>query len=460
MSFRSSVLGGSLALSLMPLGVSGQSPGETPPRSSEALTLFEAVSLALEYHPAIGEAKAQQEVASGISTQSRAAWYPYLSLQASVARFQEPSLVAPLHGFEPDHPPEFDRNLSRGNLTLSYSLYDGGARRARIGQAESGEAVAAAGETLTRMDITAAVAAAYLDLLTTMELLAASEAELDGLGSEEERVQNFLSEGKAPRVDLLRIQAALSQSEARAISLRSGLDVARGRLARLTGLPAEELRRRPLTGTTLKATPSGTFTESFTVAMEKATGSSPALAVARHRLSGASAGVREAKASRLPQLLASGSYAEYGDLDGGYTFEWQGSLQLSYPLFTGGARKGEMDRAKAEERKASETLRRTEMIVEEGVDEALAAVVGARAIRGALEQGVAQAEEVARIEALALEVGSGVQTDFLSAQAELFQSRAALAQARHGEVLAGLQLARITGDLDLVWLQENMEVVR
>jgi len=60
---------------------------------------------------------------------------------------------------------------------------------------------------------------------------------------------------------------------------------------------------------------------------------------------------------------------------------------------------------------------------------------------------------------LALEVGSGVQTDFLRSQAELFQARAAWVQARHQEVLASIQLARVTGDLTLAWFQENLEVI-
>ena len=94
------------------------------------------------------------------------------------------------------------------------------------------------------------------------------------------------------------------------------------------------------------------------------------------------------------------------------------------------------------------------------MEEALATVAETRARREALERGVEQAEEVARIEALALEVGAGVQTDFLRAQAELFYSRAALSETRHGEVLAEIQLARIMGELTPTWLQENTEVVR
>ena len=71
-----------------------------------------------------------------------------------------------------------------------------------------------------------------------------------------------------------------------------------------------------------------------------------------------------------------------------------------------------------------------------------------------------QSEEVARFEALSLEAGAGVQTDFLRAQAELFQARASLSQARHGEILALIQLAQVKGALSLEWIQENMETVR
>jgi len=151
---------------------------------------------------------------------------------------------------------------------------------------------------------------------------------------------------------------------------------------------------------------------------------------------------------------------DFGALAGDHTQEWQGALRFSYPLFTGGARDGERERAIAEELRASEALRNMELAVDQEVEEALAVVVEKRARREALERAVDQAAEVARIEALALEVGAGVQTNFLRAQAELFQSQAALAETRHGETMAGIQLVRVMGELTLAWVQENMEVVR
>ena len=65
--------------------------------------------------------------------------------------------MAPLHGFDPMMAPSFDRSLVRGSLALSYSVFDGGARGARIGRAEAGEAAAYHGQEAASMDLIAEV---------------------------------------------------------------------------------------------------------------------------------------------------------------------------------------------------------------------------------------------------------------------------------------------------------------
>ncbi|NIP83666.1 MAG: hypothetical protein GWM90_32325, partial [Gemmatimonadetes bacterium] len=78
---------------------------------------------------------------------------------------------------------------------------------------------------------------------------------------------------------------------------------------------------------------------------------------------------------------------------------------------------------------------------------ALAGVTEADARAEALEAAVAQWTEVARIEALALEAGSGVQSDLLRAQASLFQAAAGLARARSDAAGARVAFARARGIL-------------
>jgi len=408
------------------------------------LTLADVLELALQTHPAVGRAQAAEEAAVAQVKQTRSARLPSLSGQASLARYQEPMVVAPLHGFDPMHPPAFDRNLVQGAVNLGYTLFDGGARGARVNRAEAGAGAARAGGKSARMDVMVQTSATFLGVLTAREVLDAVQAQKTALTAEVDRVSQFLEEGKAARV------------EASEISARSDLELAQGRLARFTGLLLEEIRARALS----RVGPRREDVPVKSAVLTDARAVNPDLARARELLDGATAGVHEARAAWFPKLEAGGRYADFGTLDGGHVQEWQGTLQISYPIFLGGARKGEAERARAEERQAAEALRLAELNLEDEAELALSAVKEAMALREALEVSVTQNEEVARIEALALEAGAGVQTDFLKAQADLFQARASLAQARHGEVLARIRLARVQGALTPGWIQENMEVVR
>ncbi len=445
-----------------PKGVEAQSG--TSPRAIQrrSLTLAEAVALAQETHPAVGRAVAAAGVAEAGVTQARAALYPSLNGQGSLTRHQEPMIVAPLHGFDPMSPPSFDENLVQGGVSLGYTLFDGGARGARVERAEAGERAALAGGKDTRMRVTTQVSAAYLSSITGEQLLEAVLGRRRALDAELDRVSRFLAEGKAARVDLLRVEAALSRVRADEISVRSDLELARSRLARLTGLDPETVRSLRLHPVAPLLPPPGAGREEWgrTETLTLARDQNASLLRAREELSGARAGVREARAAWLPKVEANGRVSNFGTLSGDHVQEWQGALQLSFPFFTGGARAGEGERARAEERRAAESVRLAELEVEDQVETALAAVSEAVALVEALEVAVAQSREVARIEALALEAGAGLQTDFLRAQAELFQGEAALAQARQGEVLARLELARVRGELSAAWIQENMETVR
>jgi outer membrane protein len=290
-------------------------------------------------------------------------------------------------------------------------------------------------------------------MLSAQDLLEASEALTTALESEMGRIGQLLAEGKAARVDLLRVQAALSRAEASEISARTDLDVAGGDLARLTGLPPDEIRAAGLS----PLPHPGTSPVHPREALEAARTQSPALARTHRELAGAEAGLSLARAEWLPRLEAIGRYTNYGTWSGNHTQEWQAGVSLAFPIFTGGARAGAREAARALVDEVAERIRMVELEVEAGVERGLAAVAEASALSLALETAVEQYEEVARIEALALEAGAGVQTDFLRAEAELFQTRASLAQARNAQVLARIQLARIMGDLSPRWIQENVE---
>jgi outer membrane protein TolC len=109
-------------------------------------------------------------------------------------------------------------------------------------------------------------------------------------------------------------------------------------------------------------------------------------------------------------------------------------------------------RASSEVTAARGELDAARLQTDQEVDQAATAVTSADARATALAAAVAQWEEVARIESLALEAGAGEQRDLLRAEAGLFQARAGHAQAAQDALTSRLRLARARGVLTRTWI--------
>ncbi|NJD10331.1 MAG: TolC family protein, partial [Gemmatimonadetes bacterium] len=257
----------------------------------------------------------------------------------------------------------------------------------------------------------------------------------------------------AARLVLLRAEAALSSAAADTVNATSQLENAERSLARLLTLDPDALRGRALAPVLSDVVPPADRTAPLTVALAR----NAEVQRVRAQVAAAERTRAEARAAFLPRLQLAGRYTEYGSSLGAEAGEWQGGVQLGYPLFTGGARLAAVARAQAEVAAARADLAALELRTADAVDAALGAWQAAHAQVAALTAVLAQAQEVARVEQLALRQGAGVQSDYLQAEAEVFRARAALAQARYTEVGAHVELARVTGELSVPWLHENVE---
>ncbi len=430
---------GLVAISL----VLGQAPGPRP-AGAQVLTLGAAVDSALATHPSVQEARASVEAAEADRRAARADRLPSLMASGGLLRFEEPMVVAPLHGFDPSRPPDFDRTLVQGQLSLDLTLFDGGARRARILAADELGAGAAQMRTVSEMQLLEAVARSYLGILAARSVLVAAERHAASLEAELSRARQRLQEGTTARVEVLRAEAALLDAEAELATADVRVGLAERGLARLMGVPPGTVGALQEVGTA--------------DTVEAQSGVDPRVEIARRAVAAARARVDHERAARLPTLRASAGLQNFGSGTGDFVTEWQAGLRVSWPLFTGGARTSAMARAEADLRAAEERLEALELSVAADLDGADAARVEASARSRALEAAVTQWEEVARIEKLALEAGAGVQPDFLRAEAALFRARAGHARARYDLVLAHVAAARVRGRLDRSWLDDALEV--
>src|SRR5690606_24984745 len=191
-----------------------------------------AAALALQHHPSIVAANARADAADAATGIARAAWLPSLRTEASAIRFQEPMIVAPLHRFDPQNVPPFDRTLIQGNVAALWTVYDGGARGARIDRADALHDVARAQRASAERALVAANSRAWLAARLAADLLEAHTAQREALEAERHRVQQLLAEGKVARVELLRIDAALARASADAAAAAADRTVALADLAR------------------------------------------------------------------------------------------------------------------------------------------------------------------------------------------------------------------------------------
>ncbi|UCC82787.1 MAG: TolC family protein [Gemmatimonadota bacterium] len=425
----------------------------------DALTLSEAVALARETHPSLGAARAGEDAATAALGQAKSRWWPQLGGQAGATRYEEPMVVAPIHGFtqEQFERIEFQRTLIQGNASLAWTVFDGGARVNRIRGARAGVSGAAAGRAATEMLLTARVTRAYLEVLTARGVLDAQEQRIGALDAERRRVDQLLTEGQAAQVELLRVDAELAEAEAQQVATRTRLDLAERELARLLGIAPVETRFERLVPVRLS---DETPPEERVALSARAKENNPELERSRQNVQAAEASHRVAKAAWIPAVRLGGAYQLFSSEAWNTTTEWNVAVAVSYPLFTGGARSNAVGQAGAEARLAHEELRLAELGIEEGVDRALNASLETRALVSALRRAVQLQAEVARIEQLSLDAGAGTQTDYLRAEAELARARSLLVEAQHAEIAARVELARVVGELTAEWLNSNVETTQ
>lgn len=451
---RRAPAGSAVAMALL-ASVAGPLASQEPERDPDpghlnttALSLDQAIAFALHNHPLLDRARANRGAASGGIRLARAAALPTLALAGTSTRFAEPMVVAPLHGFDPAAPPAFDRTLVQGRVEAAYRLFDGGARAARTAAARADLGAADATLRAAREEVLAGVTNAYVGRATAAMRTAAADWRVVAADAERRRTIRAFEAGAAPAVDTLRAHAEILSARVELANAEALEDVAVRELARWMGVDADttELAQVPLWVLKDPTPPAGVASASASADVERAAS----------RARSADATAAAARASRLPKLDLQAGLLEFGSGAGDFQGEWQAGVAVSFPVFTGGARGAEIDRAAALARAADADLRLARLGQESRIDHSRAALTAATGRVVALEQRVEALEEIERIVRLSASEGAATTTEALDAGADLSEARADLATAIAERVRALLELARAQGLLTAEWIVETL----
>jgi outer membrane protein TolC len=437
-------------------------PAPAAPATADTtrLTITDAVQLALGQYPTVAVARANRSRAAADVGDVRSARLPRLTFDLVGTQWELPAIVYPIHGFslDPNVPPPggrltFANTTFQATFAFNWTVWDFGARRGRVHAAEGLERAAAATLTAAEQALAARTATAYLRVLTARQVLAASDQRITALTAEAERARRMFEEGRGARLQVLRVEAQLARSRAERSAVAGNLDVAEHDLAQLMGLPYDRFTRTALAEAALRDT--SPVDRERVLAAARAT--SPELAEATRRAEAAQAGLAAARATRWPELRVMGAWIPRTSTTSEVRTEWQVGAGIAYPIYTGGQRSSQIDRAEADARATAEQRRLADFSVTTAVDRAVAAVVEARSRVAALEAAVAASDAVAATERTALEIGAGTQTDYLDALTDLLREQAGLIEARHTEITARIELARVTGVLSPAFLAQHLE---
>lgn len=316
------------------------------------LTLDQAQRLALENSPGIAEAVARIEAAEAVVDQARASLWPQLSLNAGY-QLQDSTM-------QPDWKPEVRKNDSFNNLTAgiqaSWLLFEGFARKARILAAHySGEA-AEAGLQETRRLLTDTVANAFYQAQLAAEsmLIARNNQQFNTLL--EADADKRWQVGTIPESEKLNFSVRALQAESDYLSAAQNFDVVSMILAELLALPGAGL---PQQFYPVAATESHNFKDvpNLEEELDYALRHRSDLQVLKAQLAALAEQKKVRKGSYYPKVGLYGGL-KYSDLNGVGTVDQEEhdsyvGLNLSWDLFTGGARSAqvrEVDRNAAQVR--------------------------------------------------------------------------------------------------------------
>ncbi|MSU32502.1 MAG: TolC family protein [Pedosphaera sp.] len=435
---------------LAALLISNRVAGGEPLWPTQALSLGEVLSLALQFNASIKKGRQDSEEALGISIQQKAVSLPKVSVGGAYQQIDEGKIEKV--AFAPRAPTvSFQNNQSwNANLTVSQPLLAGG-RIASLRRSSSmtREAVLAHFQALVANTLLE-VRIAFFDILLAAEQIGVQEASMQLLERELADTQRRFDAGTVPKFNVLRAEVELANARPLLIRARNRLRIGRSSLALLLGfeVPANTDGSIPLKITgrleaeALEVTLSG--------ALAKALQRRPELEALRVATRLRQEEVIQARSDYYPMLSGVAGYGWQSrnfvrdltqDLNG-----WTVGAQLNWNFLDFGATRGKVIVARSREEKARIESEDTRRRIEHEVRSAHSGFLEARDVLGSQTRVIGQAEEALRLVGARAEAGSGTQLDVLSAQTALTQTRTVYSQALHDWSVARARLERAMGE--------------
>ncbi len=397
---------------------------------ADALSLDEAIRAAQAGNPDAVEAEARQAGAVARLAEARGAALPTATASGSIGTGRlDPQGYFGLQAA--------DVTPRAAMLSIEQPLFAGGRIDAGRKAAAAGVAGAEAGVVRTRALLSARVATAYAEVISSRREEALRRAQLAQMAEVQRQAERRYEAGDAPLSDLEQARARRAEADAGMADAQGRATAAAARFTALTGLAADGLDPLP---------PPPALPETREAAVAAALAANPDIAIATAGADAASAQVRSARGEWLPSV---GAFAEASAIRDQFFPDYVADqavvgVRARWTLFDGG-RQGRIAAAQADARAAEARRDGARRTVEA---ETIAAHAGMIAARGMVEAARARnnaAAEALRAVRLEVQVGMKPQLALLDAEREALDAAVAEARADGFLLATAWQLKALTG---------------
>ncbi len=428
--------------------------------ASAQVGLLEIYRLAEASDPILRQAEASYRATAETKPLARSALLPNVSIGATdTGRYSDSQ--TPLGICAIDFAAGSISRSSSDSLSLSISqpIFDL-SRIRTLKQADKIVTQAELNLESTRQELLVRVANAYFNVLSAEELLAAETASREAIGRQLEQAQRRFDVGLIAITDVQQAQAAYDNAVATEIGAERSLASTQEFLREIIGEYVTNLRgpgdQLPL------LRPDPTSAEEWVgIAMRQ----NLALAASRVGTDIAQDDIRILRAARMPTLTLNGGFSsdtssnrttivplpgqppEPPNLRAGDSDSRNWSLNLNFPIYTGGFNGSRVQQAVYQHRAAQQDMERIARQTERETRDAYLGVIAEISRVEALRQAVESNRTALRATEAGFEVGTQTTVDVLAAQDNLRRAETNFAISRYDYIINLLTLRRAAGNL-------------
>ena len=423
--------------------------------SASATDLLEAYRLAQGSDPTFESARYALEAVQQRIPQARSALLPVINTTGNKGTTHANTEFTGV--------PAVDRNMHSWAWTLQLtqplirasSLY-------AYWQSESIVEQAVAQYDQAQQDLLLRVAQAYFGVIVAQDAIAASDAEVQALEEQLAQVKRGFEAGTHSLTDIDDTQARLGLARSQRVAAKNDLESKRADFEKVTGQSLTQLS--VLQAAAVPAQPQPLDARAW---MDQARTNHPAVRAQRAALAAAQSEMKKNRAEYAPTLdlvASKGSNYSSNSLTTPNDYSTRANstqvgLQLTIPLYAGGATNAKVVEAIANKNKAQADLEAASRQAATDAQQAFAGVVNGLAQIDALNVALDSAHSAVKGNRVGYQLGIRINVDVLNAQHQLYTAQRDWTKARYDTLLQGLKLKAATGTLteaDLIGVNEML----